>query len=56
MIRVGRTLVGATNPVEAAPGTIRGDFAVATGRFACLGFHLSRTRNLAIFHSQDVGE
>ena len=23
-----RNLIGATNPVEAAPGTIRGDFAV----------------------------
>ena len=23
-----RTLMGATNPLEAAPGTIRGDFAV----------------------------
>jgi nucleoside-diphosphate kinase len=26
-ISVARTLMGATNPVEAAPGTIRGDFA-----------------------------
>jgi nucleoside-diphosphate kinase len=26
--RVVRTLMGATNPVEAAPGTIRGDLAV----------------------------
>lgn len=28
-IRHVRNLVGATNPVEAAPGSIRGDFAVA---------------------------
>jgi len=27
-----RTLVGATNPVDAVPGTIRGDFAVDIGR------------------------
>ena len=27
-----RTLVGKTNPQEAAPGTIRGDFAMETGR------------------------
>lgn len=27
-----RTLVGATNPREAAPGSIRGDFAIGTGR------------------------
>jgi nucleoside-diphosphate kinase len=28
-IRVMRSLVGATNPAEAAPGTIRGDFALS---------------------------
>jgi nucleoside-diphosphate kinase len=27
-----RTMVGATNPVSAAPGTIRGDFALEIGR------------------------
>ena len=29
--RVVRNLMGATNPVEAAPGTIRGDLALETG-------------------------
>ncbi len=29
--KVVRTLMGATNPVEAAPGTIRGDLALVTG-------------------------
>jgi nucleoside-diphosphate kinase len=28
-IRVMRSLVGATNPADAAPGTIRGDFALS---------------------------
>jgi nucleoside-diphosphate kinase len=28
-VRVTRTTIGATNPVDAAPGTIRGDFALA---------------------------
>lgn len=28
-VRVARTLIGATNPLEAAPGTIRGDFALS---------------------------
>ena len=28
VVKVVRTLMGATNPVEAAPGTIRGDLAV----------------------------
>ncbi len=29
--KVVRTLMGATNPAEAAPGTIRGDLAIETG-------------------------
>ncbi|MDQ1404276.1 MAG: nucleoside-diphosphate kinase [Actinomycetota bacterium] len=29
--KVLRTLIGATNPKEAAPGTIRGDLAIETG-------------------------
>ncbi|WZY01697.1 nucleoside-diphosphate kinase [Bacillus sp. FSL W7-1360] len=28
VVKVARTLIGATNPAEAAPGTIRGDLAV----------------------------
>jgi nucleoside-diphosphate kinase len=31
-VTVVRLLVGATNPAEAAPGTIRGDFALDIGR------------------------
>ncbi|MDD2439273.1 MAG: nucleoside-diphosphate kinase [Methanosarcinaceae archaeon] len=31
-IKVMRTINGATNPVEAAPGTLRGDFALDIGR------------------------
>jgi nucleoside-diphosphate kinase len=27
-----RQVIGATNPLEAAPGSIRGDFAVAVGQ------------------------
>lgn len=32
VIQMVRTTVGATNPANAAPGTIRGDFAVEIGR------------------------
>jgi nucleoside-diphosphate kinase len=32
VIRQGRKIVGATNPLESAPGTIRGDFAIEVGR------------------------
>jgi nucleoside-diphosphate kinase len=31
-IKIMRAVNGATNPVEALPGTIRGDFAIETGR------------------------
>lgn len=31
-IGIVRTLVGATNPIEASPGTIRGDFGLEIGR------------------------
>jgi nucleoside-diphosphate kinase len=30
-IAAARQLIGATNPLEAAPGSIRGDFAITTG-------------------------
>ncbi len=32
VIEMVRAMVGATNPVKAAPGTIRGDFALEIGR------------------------
>jgi len=31
-VAVARSLIGATNPAEAAPGTIRGDLGLDTGR------------------------
>lgn len=33
----GRTMLGATKPVDSAPGTIRGDFALDVGRNICHG-------------------
>lgn len=32
VVTTGRKLIGATNPCESAPGTIRGDFAIDMGR------------------------
>lgn len=32
VVASGRKLVGSTNPLQAEPGTIRGDFAIVTGR------------------------
>ena len=31
-VEAARQVIGATNPLEAAPGSIRGDFAVAVGQ------------------------
>lgn len=33
----GRKMLGATNPADSAPGTIRGDFALDVGRNICHG-------------------
>ena len=30
-VRAARQVIGATNPLEAAPGSIRGDFAIEVG-------------------------
>jgi nucleoside-diphosphate kinase len=37
VIKSGRVLLGATNPADSSPGTIRGDFAVHVGRNICHG-------------------
>ena len=33
VVTTSRKIIGATNPSESAPGTIRGDFAVEIGRY-----------------------
>ncbi|KAF2721131.1 NDK-domain-containing protein [Polychaeton citri CBS 116435] len=35
--KVGRQILGATNPLASAPGTIRGDYAIDVGRNVCHG-------------------
>ncbi|PWN95626.1 putative nucleoside-diphosphate kinase [Tilletiopsis washingtonensis] len=37
VVKQGRVLLGATNPLQSAPGTIRGDFAIDVGRNICHG-------------------
>jgi nucleoside-diphosphate kinase len=34
-VSTGRKMLGATNPLESAPGTIRGDFCIEVGRNIC---------------------
>jgi nucleoside-diphosphate kinase len=36
-IKGGRTLLGATNPADSLPGTIRGDLCIDVGRNVCHG-------------------
>ncbi|DAA77387.1 nucleoside diphosphate kinase [Trichophyton rubrum D6] len=36
-VKTGRVLLGATNPADSAPGTIRGDYAIDVGRNVCHG-------------------
>ncbi|KAJ8297675.1 hypothetical protein KUTeg_024206, partial [Tegillarca granosa] len=37
VVRMGRKMLGATNPLESEPGTIRGDFCIDLGRNVCHG-------------------
>lgn len=36
VVATGRKIIGATNPAESAPGTIRGDYAIDIGRWGFL--------------------
>lgn len=37
VVAVGRSMLGATNPQESAPGTIRGDYCIDVGKNICHG-------------------
>ncbi|KAJ1515430.1 nucleoside diphosphate kinase [Coelomomyces lativittatus] len=37
VVKVGRMMLGATNPLESVPGTIRGDYAIDVGKNICHG-------------------
>lgn len=39
-VKTGRTLLGATNPLASAPGTIRGDFAIVCNPSASFSLFL----------------
>jgi nucleoside-diphosphate kinase len=32
VVKTGRVILGTTNPLDSAPGTIRGDYAIDVGR------------------------
>jgi nucleoside-diphosphate kinase len=54
-VAIARTLIGATNPSEASPGTIRGDFGIDIGRNIIHGSDSveSATREIAIHFGQN---
>lgn len=55
IIDVGRALLGVTDPKVAAPGTIRGDFAIEKGRNICHGSdsRASAAREIAYWFNAD---
>lgn len=55
VIATSRLLVGATNPAEATPGTIRGDFAVTVGKNIIHGSDSveSASREIGLFFKEE---
>ncbi|NEU31131.1 nucleoside-diphosphate kinase [bacterium LRH843] len=55
VISTARTMMGATNPVDAAPGTIRGDYGVQVGMNIIHGSDSpeSAKREINIFFTED---
>lgn len=54
-VKTGRTLLGATNPMASAPGTIRGDYAIDVGRNVCHGSDAveSAKKEIALWFSKE---
>jgi nucleoside-diphosphate kinase len=55
-VQAARQVIGATNPLEAAPGSIRGDFALEVGQNMVHGSDSdeSAAREIAIFFGDQV--
>ncbi|KAF2483354.1 nucleoside diphosphate kinase [Neohortaea acidophila] len=54
VVKTGRTILGATNPLASAPGTIRGDYAIDVGRNVCHGSDAvdSAKKEIALWFSE----
>jgi nucleoside-diphosphate kinase len=57
-VKTGRVMLGATNPLDSAPGTIRGDFAIDVGRNICHGSDAveSADREIALWFPEGLNE
>jgi len=55
VIKTARQMMGATNPAEAAPGTIRGDYGVTVGKNIIHGSdsEASAEREINLFFNED---
>ncbi|KAI8138808.1 nucleoside diphosphate kinase [Fennellomyces sp. T-0311] len=56
VVKTGRKMLGETNPLASAPGTIRGDFALDVGRNICHGSDSveSAEREIALWFPRGV--
>eukprot|EP00597_Dinobryon_sp_UTEXLB2267_P001285 CAMPEP_0170058938 /NCGR_PEP_ID=MMETSP0019_2-20121128/1377_1 /TAXON_ID=98059 /ORGANISM="Dinobryon sp., Strain UTEXLB2267" /LENGTH=142 /DNA_ID=CAMNT_0010264011 /DNA_START=153 /DNA_END=581 /DNA_ORIENTATION=+ len=57
-VKTGRVMLGATNPLESAPGTIRGDYAIDVGRNICHGSDSveSAEREISLWFKEGLNE
>ena len=57
-VKMGRQMLGATNPQESLPGTIRGDFSIVTGRSqrmpATRICHVPRAPSFSTCHARNI--
>ncbi|GAA0146269.1 kinase [Lithospermum erythrorhizon] len=58
VVSTGRTIIGATNPLASAPGTIRGDFAIDIGRNIIHGSDSveSARKEIALWFPEGIAE
>ncbi|GLJ29271.1 hypothetical protein SUGI_0577250 [Cryptomeria japonica] len=58
VVATGRTVIGATNPLASAPGTIRGDFAIEIGRNVIHGSDAveSAKKEIALWFPEGVSD
>ena len=56
VVKTGRVMLGATNPLDSQPGTIRGDYCIDVGRNICHGSDSveSAEREIALWFPEGV--
>merc|ERR1712088_279234 len=55
VVKTGRVMLGATNPADSAPGTIRGDYCIQVGRNICHGSDAvdSAAKEIALWFNEE---